>query len=79
MKRFGSEKNWANNMFGLGKAYKLPLNDTNAQNMSQSDWRHFEKSTLVRNALLQLKSKSAIDKKTNHLEFVLLKPAAYLF
>ena len=28
MKKFGSEKNWANNMFGLRKAYNLPLNDT---------------------------------------------------
>ena len=28
---------------------------------------------------LKLKSESAINKKTNHLEFVLLKPATYLF
>ena len=52
---------------------------TQMRRMSQSDWRHFEKSTLVRNALMQLKNESAIDKKTYHLEFVLLKPAAYLF
>ena len=35
MKRFGSEKSWANNVFSLRKAYNLPLNDTNVQNMSQ--------------------------------------------
>ena len=63
-------------MFGLLKAYNLPLNDTNMQNM---DWKHLEKSTLVRHAFLELKKESAISKKTNHLEFVLLKPAAYLF
>ena len=66
-------------MFGLRKAYNLPLNDTNVQNMSQRDWRHRVKNTLVRHAFLKLKSESAINKKTNHLEFVLLKPAAYLF
>ena len=63
-------------MFGLLKAYSLPLNDTNMQNM---DWKHLVKSTLVRHAFLELKKESAISKKTNHLEFVLLKPAAYLF
>ena len=79
MKKFGSEKNWANNMFGLQKAYNLPLNDTNVQNMSHQDWKHLVKSTLVRHAFVTLKKESAINKKTNHLEFVLLKPTAYLF
>ena len=75
MQRFGSEKNLAKMcLHGLRKAYNFPLNDTNVQNVSLRDWRH-----LVRHALLQLKSESAISKKTNHLEFVLLKPAAYLF
>ena len=72
-KKFGSEKNWANNMFGLRKAYNLPLNDANVQNMSHKDWNLRVKSTLVRHAFLKLKKESAIDKKTNHLEFVLLK------
>ena len=40
---------------------------------------HLVKSTLVRHAFLKLKNESAINRKTNHLEFVLLKPAAYLF
>ena len=66
-------------MFGLRKAYNLPLNDTNVQNMSHKDWKHPVKSTLVRHAFLELKKESAINKKTNHLEFVLLKPASYLF
>ena len=79
MKKFGSEKSWANNMFGLRKAYNLPLNDTNVQNLSHKDWRNLVKSTLVRHAFLKLKKQSAINKKTNHLEFVLLKPVAYLF
>ena len=79
MKKFGSEKNWANNMFGLRKAYNLPLNDANVQNMSHKDWKHLVKSTLVRHAFLELKKKSAINKKTNHLEIVFLKPASYLF
>ena len=65
-------------MFGLRTAYNLPLNDTNVQNMSQRDWGHLVKSTLVRHAFLKLKSESAIDTKTHHFEFVLLKPAAYL-
>ena len=47
--------------------------------MSHKDWKHLVKSTLVRHAFLDLKKESAINKKTNHLEFVLLKPAAYLF
>ena len=47
--------------------------------MSQMDWRYLVKSTPVRHAFLQLNSESAINKKTNHLEFVLLLPAAYLF
>ena len=72
MKKFGSEKNWANNMFGLRKAYNLPLK--NVQNMSHKDWKHLAKSTLVRHAFLELKKESATNKKTNHLEFVLLKP-----
>ena len=66
-------------MFGLRKAYNLPLNDTNVQNMSHKDWKHLVKNTLVKHAFLELKKESAINKKTNHLEFVLLKPAAYLF
>ena len=41
MKKFGSEKNWGNNMFGLRKAYNLPLNDTNVQNMSQKDCKEY--------------------------------------
>ena len=64
-------------MFGLRKAYNIniPLNDTNVQNMSHKDWSH-----LVRHTFLELESESAINEKTNHLEFVLLiKPAAYLF
>ena len=65
-------------MFGLRKAYNFPSNNTNVQNMSQRNWRHLVKSTLVRHAFLKLKSESAIN-ETNHLEFVLLKPAAYLF
>ena len=69
MKKFGSEKNWANNVFGLRN-----LNDTNVQNMSHNEWRHLVKSTLVRHAFLELKKGSAINKKTNHLEFVLLNP-----
>ena len=53
--------------------------DTNVQNMSHKDWRHLVKSTLVRHTFLELKSESAINEKTNHIEFVLLiKPAAYL-
>ena len=31
LKKFGFEKNWANNMFGLRNAYNLPLNDANVQ------------------------------------------------
>ena len=79
MKKFGFEKNWANNMFGLRKAYNIPLNDTNVQDMSHKDCKHLVKSTLVRHAFLELKKESAINKKTNHLEFVLLKPASCLF
>ena len=63
MKKFGSEKSWANNMFGLRKTYNLRLNDTNVQNMSQRDWRHLVKSTLVRYAVLNMKSESAINKR----------------
>ena len=74
MKKFGSERNWANNMFGLRKAYNLPLNDINVQSIGLEDWRH-----LVRHAFLELKKESAINKKTNHFEFVFLKTAAYLF
>ena len=47
--------------------------------MSHKDRKHLVKSTLVRHAFIELKKESAINKKTNHLEFVLLKPAAYLF
>ena len=47
--------------------------------MSHKDWKHLVKSTLVRDAFLELKKESAVNKKTNHLEFMLLKPAAYLF
>ena len=47
--------------------------------MSHKDWKHLVKSTLVRHAFLELEKESAINKKTNHLEFVLLKPASYLF
>ena len=50
-------------MFGLRKAYDLPLNDTNMQNMSHKDWRHLVKSTLIRHAFLELKKESAINKK----------------
>ena len=45
MKKFGL-RTIGQIMFGLQKAYKLPLNDTNVQNMSHKDWRHLVKSTL---------------------------------
>ena len=47
--------------------------------LTRTDKKHLLKSTLVRHAFLKLEKESAINKKTNHLEFVLLKPAAYLF
>ena len=47
--------------------------------MSQRDWRHLVKSSLVKHAFLKLNSESAINMKTNHIESVLLKPAAHLF
>ena len=72
MKKSGDEKNLANNMFGLRKAYNLPSNDTNVQTMSHKNWRNLVKSTLVRHAFLELEKESAINKKTNHLELVLL-------
>ena len=55
MKKFGSEKSWTNNMFGLQKEYNLSLNDANVQNMSHKDWTHLVNSTLVRHAFLKLK------------------------
>ena len=66
-------------IFGLQEAYNLPLNDTNVHSMSQKDCKYLVKSTLVKHLFLELKKESAINKKTNHLEFVLVKPAAYLF
>ena len=63
MKKFGSEKNWANNMFGLRKAYNLPLNDANVQNMTHKDWKHLVKSTLVRHAFLELKRNQQLIRK----------------
>ena len=63
----------------LQKAYNYPLNDTNVKNMSHKDWRHLVKSTLVRHVVVELKKGSASNKKTKNLDFVLLKPAAYLF
>ena len=47
--------------------------------MSHKDWRDLVKSILVRYAVVELKKGSASNKKTKNLEFVLLKPAAYLF
>ena len=77
-KENGSEKNWANNMFRLRKAYNLPLNDANVQNISHKDWSHIVKSTFVRNAFMELEKELAMNKKTNHIEFMSLKPATYL-
>ena len=55
------------------------MTQINVQNMFHKDWKHLVKSILVRHAFLELKKESAINKKTDHLEFVLLKPVPYLF
>ena len=54
MLKFKDETNWGNEAFGLRKKYNLPLKDENIKNMSERDWKSFVKSSVYREAFLQL-------------------------
>ena len=67
--KFDSEDNWVNNLLGLRKLYNLPLNDENVMKMKTEGWKLLVKSTLKREAFLQLEDQCLENRKTCHLSY----------
>ena len=63
MLKFKDEPNWGNEVLGLRKKYNLPLKDENIKNMSERDWKSIVKSSVYREALLQLQVELSITGK----------------
>ena len=78
MLKFGSDRNWANEVLGLRQAYNLPLNDNNIKNMGYSDWRHLVNNTIRKNAFLELSEMSSTDAESSHLAYNSLKISEYI-
>ena len=78
MIKFKDETNWGNEILGLKKKYNLPLNDENIKNMSERDWKSFVKTSVYREAFLQLQVELSINRKTSHLSYSKLCTNDYL-
>ena len=72
------ENNWGNDVPGLRKNYNLPLKDENIKDMSVSDWKSFVKSSVYREAFLQLQVELSVNWKTSHLSYIKLCTNDYL-
>ena len=69
---------WGNEVLGLRKKYNLPLKDENIKNMSERDWKSIVKSSVHREALLQLQVELSMNRKTSHLSYNKLCTQDYL-
>ena len=78
MLKFKDEPNWGNEVLGLRKKYNLPLKDENIKNMSERDWKSIVKSSVHREALLQLQVELSMNRKTSHLSYIKLCTQDYL-
>ena len=78
MLKFKDETNWGNEVLGLRKTYNLPLKDENIKNMSERDWKSFVKSSVYRDAFLQLQVELSMNRKTSHLSYSKLCTKDYL-
>ena len=78
MLKFKYESNWRNEVLGLRKKYNLPLKDENTKNMSERDRKSFVKSSVYREAFLQLQVELSMNSKTSHLSHSKLCTKDYL-
>ena len=78
MLKFKDEINWGNEVLGLRKKYNLLLKDENIKNMSERDSKSFAKSSVYREAFLQLRVELSMNKKTSHLSYSKLCTKHYL-
>ena len=67
MLKFKDETNWGNEVLGLKKKYNLPLKNENIKNMLERDWKSIVKSSVYRQALLELQVELSMNRKTSHL------------
>ena len=78
MLKYGSEKNWANNILDLRRKYNLPLKDENISNMSKPVWKSIVKRQIqyyVFNCLLE---SCQSNRKTALLRYNKFKSVDYL-
>ena len=78
MLKFGSEANWANNIFGLRQAYNFPLNDANITCMDRRYGKSLGKSAINQVAFSKLVETCSTCRKTSHLIYSRLKTSKYL-
>ena len=78
MLKFGSEANWASNIFGLWQAYNLPLNDADIKHMDHRYWKSLVKSAISQIAFSKLVETCSTSRKTSHLTYPRLKTSKYL-
>ena len=78
MLKFGSEANWANNIFSLRQAYNFPLNDANITCMDRRYGKSLGKSAINQVAFSKLVETCSTCRKTSHLIYSRLKTSKYL-
>ena len=76
--KFKDETNWGNEVLCLRKKYNLPLKDDNIKNMSERDWKSVVKSSVYREAFLQLQVELSMNRKTSRLSYNKLSTKDYL-
>ena len=78
MLKFKHEANWGSEVSGLKKKYNLSLKNENINNTSVRGWKLFVKSSVYREAFLQLQVDLSINRKTSHLSCSKLFRTDYL-
>ena len=78
MLKFKDETNWGNEVLGLRKRYNLPLKDENIKNMPERDRKSFVKSSVYKEAFLQLQVELLMKRKTSYLSYSKLCTKDYL-
>ena len=78
MLKVKDETNWGNGVLGIRKKYNLPLKYENIKNMSERDWKSIVKSSVYREAFLQLQVELSMNRKTSHLSYSKLCTKDYL-
>ena len=78
MLKYKVEINGTNDVFGLQNNYNLPLSDENIKNMQMNDWKSFVRSSIFKEAFMELQIECSYEKKTGHVSHEHFQTKDYL-